>query len=442
MTRFKCSRIVCMIVAAIVWFFASGSVAGQVQLGKRYLAPLEGFSIRPPAGTERIKQTSASLLVSWIKRDPSSGAIAWTLSVQKRIDRNANADLGPYSNALAERLRRVEGFQIESLKVQPIAGKGAIHLVGLTGGLLRSWQRQTWVLAQPGRFLIFSITGPETLKDEMNATFDAVMNTLQLNDPAAALEAREKSLARGQDLLAGLNDKKLRAIISAEPQWYLFKLQDRVVGFMKMLDSFTEKEKTQGLWVVQYIMLQMPHDKRRLLKRQAFSTADRSVESWNELSQVGQGPGLQRIQEQGLKQAELIVCSITGPRGERTFKKKVPREIYLPRALGIVLPRLIDLSQPRAYGFASYTSNVNSFDLRTITVIGPDTILRDGEKIQCVHLTDQSAADAEPVDLWVDAKGNLLRMKTSEGLVIEASSLPRVLKSFYDAESLIAQLDK
>jgi len=46
-------------------------------LGGRYRSIFHGFSLCPPAGTERVRQTSRRRLVAWVKRDGPTGAIRW-----------------------------------------------------------------------------------------------------------------------------------------------------------------------------------------------------------------------------------------------------------------------------------------------------------------------------------------------------------------------------
>ena len=435
----------CTVLIGLMLLFATTcriAHGEDVVLSKRYAAPLEGFSLRPPAGTGRVKQPSPSLLVSWSKRDAKSGAIAWTLSVQRAIESKTDIELGPYSNALAEKLRNQENFRIDSLNILPVAGKGAIHLVGQTGGIIQSWQRQVWILTEPGRFLIISITGPVGLKDQLNAICEAVLGTVELNDPQAALAARKENIARGEEFLAALTTKKLQAAICNEPLWYLFNMNGKYVGFMKVTESVEDRSNARGLAVVQHVMMQLPDDKLRLLKREEFATADRSVEFWKEWSQIGEGPGAQWMREEGLKQAKLVVCSISGPTGERTNKKPVPVGIYLPRALGKLLGRLVNLSVPSVHAFAIYNTAANSFDMRTFSVIGPDKIALGDRQVDCVQVTDQLAADTESVQLWLDARGVLLRMQSPQGLTMEKASYPKILRRFYAAESYIERLDE
>ena len=136
------------------------------------------------------------------------------------------------------------------------------------------------------------------------------------------------------------------------------------------------------------------------------------------------------MSEEGLKQDKLIVCNVLQAGQSRPLKKQVPHLIYLPQALGQLLPRLIDLDKPAAYAFAVYSSETNSFDMRTFTVLGTDRIAVGNRHVQAVKATDQAAAGAEAATLWLDTDGNLLRMQTADGMTMTPASRDAVLRRF------------
>ena len=142
--------------------------------------------------------------------------------------------------------------------------------------------------------------------------------------------------------------------------------------------------------------------------------------------------------EEGLKKADMIVCNIAQGANSHTRKKKVPRDIYLPRAIAWQIFRLIDLTKPAKYSFAAYASRENNFDMRTFAVIGPEKIETSHGEVQAVRATDQAAADAEAATVRVSPKGLLLRMKSPDGLVINASTRAAVLKCYPGAEAVIS----
>ena len=434
-------RIIASISAALA-LLAVAPALGQVALDRRYRDPLHGFSLRPPAGTERRREFSASRLVTWVRSDPKSGAIAWTLTVHRGARTKEDIKLEAFAKELPKQLLASDRFFVDkkSVRVLPVAKKGAIQLEGVMRGAVRLWQRQVWVLARPRRFLVFTIRGPEADKDKLRKIFDAVAKTIIISDPKAEREAREENLKRGRELLSELEDAKIKAVIHAAPQWFLLRLKDKDVGFMKQTESARKHKGSAGWEVVTWVMMRLPKDKLRLQKRVLFTTTDRSLERWREQLQVGEGAGAITLAEDGMKQADLIVCNVGQNRRIDTKRQKVPKKHYLPRAMTILMPRLIDASKASAYAFATYTTQANAFDMRTFTVIGPETITLGGRRVKAVRMTDQPAADAEAVTLWVNKKGLLLRMQTSEGVVMEQTSEGAILRRFPKAKAALAAM--
>lgn len=422
------------------------------ELDKRYIDPLHGFSIRPPAGTERKREFSTSTIVTWSKRDEKTGAVAWTLTVQKAGESNKSIDLKPYSEVLAKKLSANDDYKIESVELGLLADKGTIHFRGLTGGAAKLWQRQAWVLARPGEFLIFAITGPRDSKEQLDKLFQAVVGTLELSDPQKATEERKQNIARGKDLLGALKDQQLGRALGAETQWFLLQLKGEDIGFMAQVEMANRRDGADGCEVRSWVMMQLPKDKPRILRRLLFTTADRSFEKWVEKLDVGSGKEMTNISEEGIKQAEMIVCNITAEGKTQPQRKKLPQDLvpqkfslgdyYLPRAMGVLLPRLVDLSKPAAYSFAIYNTQVNNFDMRTFTIVGAEKITLNQARVDAVKATDQAAPDVEPAELWLSAKGLLLRMTTSDGLVMEATSRAAILERFPKAEEIAKEVGK
>ena len=415
------------------------AVAQTVELGKRYMDPAHGFSLRPPLDTVRRRGFSTARLVSWSRQEPKTGAIVWIFSVRQISVTEKDLDLKKFSRELETRLAQEKKFKVESVKIMRVAGKGAIDVRGVSQSvLLRLWERQVWVLAEPGRFLIFVIAGPPSMSENLDKTCSQILATVQLTDPKAAREELKENLARGRDLLASLEDGKLSKAVCKEPQWFLLTVNGKDVGFMHVAESWGRVEGKDGLTVKVCVMMQRPKDKRRVLARSMFSTAKGDFERWQERLSVGTGKTAVVTTEEGLKKSGLIRCSISGGGQTRTRRKDVPKEIYLPRAIGCQMFRLLDLTKQAKYAFAAYASLENNFDMRTFAVLGKEKIATTRGQMQAVRATDQAAANVEPATLWLSTDGKLLRMKSAEGLVITASVRDSVLRRYPKAETIIA----
>ena len=207
-------------------FVLTAKADEPVQLGRRYVDPMHGFSIRPPIGTERKRQTVSSRLVSWQKRDDQTGAVLWTLSVLEAVESNPDIEIQPYSQALAEKLEAEENYDIDSVKISSVAGRPAAILRGTAEGIGSHFQKQAWVYAQPARpaeealpgqpakparparFVVVVVSGPADLQDRLETISQEVLETVEITDPEQALETRQARLGRGQGLLETLASRQ------------------------------------------------------------------------------------------------------------------------------------------------------------------------------------------------------------------------------------------
>ena len=430
-------------VAAIVCFgVRAPAVAAEpsTDLGTRHVDTINGYSLRGPAGTARRREYSKSRLVSWTRRDKSTGAIDLTLTVLKVTNVKKQIDMKAYAATLRKRLAREQQLYISKLIVTKVAGKIAIDLSG-SGGLSGPglWQRQVWILQMEGQFLILAISGPEGRKEHLNTIHDKVLASLELTDPTAAVNIRNANLKRGQDLLAGLTDAKLAAAFNGTQQWYLFSKAGKDVGYMYLTASPARREGASGYQAVSVLRLKLPKDQLRRARREQFATRKRDFCRWQETMVAGSG----RYVENGIRQGDMAMCTISSGGQERTYKKRlnVPTaNIFLPRAFGMVLPRLVDLTKKQTYAFATYTSDANAFDVRTMTVVGGDHLTLGARRVEAVRILDRAADDAEPATVWVGSRGTVFKMATPDGLVMEASTRDGVIRRFPIEEAAIRML--
>jgi len=427
---------------------APTAAADAPALGPRYVSVLNGFSLCPPGGAERIRVTSRRRLVAWIRRDGDNGAIRMSLEVLRTLQEPTNLPMNQYARDIAARLLATSRLKVESTQLGTVAGAAAMHFRGETAGELHLWCRQTWVKvrsgtpasgskdkAVPAEYLVFNLTCPAGEKARMDALMTASLGTLKLFDPEAARRRGAENLARGAEALTGWTDAKLRPLLSAKPTYYVMFSRGKAIGFLRVSETIGRPfGDATGLSVVRWGCLKVPAEPRRLICEDLFCTADRRVERWRHVVQTGQGRLASRTFQEGIKQGGVLLVGSRGPGRPSTSKKHViPDAIgpaYMPVAMAAIAPRLIDRSKPQSYGFAVFNPVAGAFDLRTIGVIGPASLKTAGGEVQATRLTDQKADDAPVVQEWVDAAGRLLHTKSPEGMVIQRSTQEAVVKAF------------
>lgn len=434
----------CVLVGVVA--LAATPAAGEVSLGKRYINVLHGFSFQPPAGAQRKKKNRT---ISWTGIDPKTRAIAWTLTVSHVAEIGSkDLPLPKYMKALVAKLKKEENFNISSSELATIAGRNAIDIRATTGaGRLHLWQRQLWVeIRQTPRekqFLLFRISGSWMLREKMAEIVGAVAGSLKVEaDPGRARIIRKANLDRGKALLKGITPGRVARVLRAKPHWYILTLNGAYAGFVRIQEQPGEYKGEDGYHVTTWAMMQVARQPVRLVRRQMFSTADRKTERWLEQWQVGDGKLARNGAEDGLKARNVIVCNVdTGMRSYSVKKSDVPEDIYLTRAIGMLLPRLVDLTRPGAYAFATYSSQGSRFDMRTFTVVGPAKLKTAAGEIAVVRATDRPAEEEEPSTLYLTPAGYLLKMESPEGLGMVASTEAMVRKKYPKALGIIAAMD-
>ena len=78
--------------------------------------------------------------------------------------------------------------------------------------------------------------------------------------------------------------------------------------------------------------------------------------------------------------------------------------------------------------------------MRTVTVVGPAEIEKNGHVQKTVKITDQPTANAEAVIFWVDEKGRVLRSRAPDGLVSVSATAQDVLRTYPRARRLISRM--
>ena len=427
----------CVILVAGI-LTATAGTAAESKLGPRHIDPVNGFSLCPPAGVKLDRRVATTRLAKWVMRDARTGAIAWQLIVRKEAGPKDGVSLAAFARQIAAGLRKQPQIRVEKAAVITLLGKPGVETAVIQGTRNQRWQHDLWARTSSGHLLVLSISGALGLRDRMDKLLGQVVRTWRLSDPREQAEVRKTNLQRGRALLAGLTQAKLAAAVTGQERWFLYRRGDKDIGFMRVTAKQARRDSTQGVEVSTRACLSLPQGQSMAIRRVMFADARRSKEYWSETAQVLRGGKvIRRMSEEGTCEGSLIVCKVTSDGKSATRKKPLEPNtaaIYLPRAFTLLLGRLTDLSTPGAYGFATYTTTANEFDLRSFTVVGPAKVTLGSQSKPCVEATDQVAADAAPAALKLASDGSLLRMQADGGIVMEQSTRSAVLRRYPDAE--------
>lgn len=403
------------------------STAPTVELAGPYMDRRVGFSIKYPAGADRQRVTSATNLVSWSSRDAATGAIGWTLTVQRATEGDKAVNVKAYASTVVDKLA-TGGFKSESLQVGQLAGKDMFEIAGKSSfaGKAVFWQRQAWVQGEPGHFLIVLVSGPVDAKDKLDALFQAVAPTLQLYDRAVLQKAQAESLQRGKEFLAALTVERLRKA-AGSPQYFLMKMGGKTVGYLVQKVEFINNPSPElKAGMKSFLDVQGKHE----ISREMTYAADRSREAWHNVTVSGKNKDVEDV----IVKDGQIACTITPSDGKAvTHQAKAP-EGYLSPALRLVLPRLLPLDKNVGYSFLSYVPGSPQFHELTVTVEGKQARTAGGKSVEYVRLIDLQEGGEGSV--LADADGNVLEIRSSANFVIEACTSDELLKAYPAAKDV------
>ncbi len=433
----RMNKMACVMLATGLLAAMAGQAA-EPELGPRHIDPVNGFSLCPPAGVERDRSTATTRLAKWVMRDARTGAIAWQLIVRKEAGPAAGVSLNAFARQVHAGLKKLPAVRVEKAAVTEVLGKPGIETIVIQGTRGQRWQRDLWAKTPSGHLLVLSISGALGLRGQMDKLLGQVARTWQLSDPREQAEVRKANLQRGSELLAGLTRAKLTAALAGKDQWFLYRRGENDMGYMRVQEKTARRGTAQGVEISTKAGLSLPGNQSMVIHRVMFAAADRSKEYWTETAEVLRaGKVVRRMSEEGTCSGSLIVCKVTSDGKSATRKKPlepVMAATYLPRAFALLLGKLTDLSSPGSYGFATYTTAENDFDLRTFTIVGKAKVTLGSKSTQVVQASDQLAADAAPAMLELGTNGSLLRMRTDGGIVMKQSTRSAVLRRYPDAE--------
>lgn len=418
--------------------FPLGEDAVVLELDRRYVNSVWGFSFQPPVKTYRGVDAEAVHRLTWTRFQEKTGALMWSLSVSRVSLEKAPDDLDKLARALAGQLDAQENFQVDKHRVGQAAGMKAIHLRGRSGV---SPHRQSWLQTAPNQFLVFRISGPDEIFARLDKVLDLSLDSVKLVQSTA--EARKQTLSAGAKVLEKLTAERMGMAIHPEPQWFLLWHEGKKAGFIRVVEAARTLQGVDGYAVRSWSLVEVPKTPVRLSRRESFVSSDRKYERWHDQWQVGSGKTADNGAERGMLQENVLLCDIDPGGGQKVrsaeFHLKAESEYYLPHVLGSLLPRLLDLSKSGSYAFSSY-SGVRGFEIRTVTVVGPVTLNEGQAQVQAIKVLDQPSDDVGPSTAHYSAKGDLLRLESSDGLVVEASDAATVRKAYPKADAIVKAL--
>jgi hypothetical protein len=442
-----------------------------------YRDPLNGFTLRPPTGGERMAQDEdATYLARWVNHD-KEGDVCWTLTVSRMILHQVGPTLEEYGRTLRDAMltQGLRGSTVDEPRTTAVSGLPAIELngvlkisakIGMADVQAKEEDihfRQLWVRVRPAEkilppptapnqpthkpaaFLVFKMGAPQAKGGVMDGEWKAMLRSLTVEDPEEFLVRLKKDTGQAASFLgARLAQEAIAAAMPAAARWFRLQQGRGNLGWLRVQGGAARVDGNSGYEIRTWAMIQHPGQPVRLVRQRMFLSEDTSMEIWRLHRQVGSGPQAPLMVEDGIRQKNLIFVDLHEQNQIRSLQRDVPEAVkayYLPKAVGLILPSLLDLNRKTTYVFAEYNSAIHGFDMRTVQVFAPEMISLGGRPVEAVRLVDQPAFDADPITLWVDARGDLLRAKASDGMTTEFVTEQEILRAFPKANSVVREMD-
>lgn len=459
-------------VVAAVWV---ARAVGQeaVPLGPAYDNPLSGISFRPPAGSREIRRAgNPDEIVQFVddRRD-------WKLRVSRlRFSRPVPLQSSGATKGLLE--LSVEQLQasgttellrseVTNVSARGVPDTGLIALRYQLGtspprlaqqAIIQFTEQLYYVLEldSPGIKVGSGADASSAEEQTAVATFTAVVDSVVLLDRSDVREQQNQRLFTTRAFLLNLTDDRLNRVLV--PERWLRLIQDgKDVGYSYVVEEVAERAGRRGvlIGVRSRTVLGSGAEQRQVdAESFMFVTGDRRFEEWSNVARVTEGGSVRSSSEVGAGSKSLRRVLARGERpGDGVDERQPPvREIdehkltvvlsaragapplefdlppwYLPQAIGHLLPRLLPVSEPRQYLFASYVSERAAVMMRYVDVLAEREVVLDGQRVRAVPVVDRIGIEGDPTVHYVTRDGRYL------GSVNESAKIT-VLPS--DAETL------
>lgn len=446
----------------------------------RYVDPIHGFRIAPPPMMRRVVDEDSQALVQWVEQQAETGDYQMSLRVDLSVMDLPGTDMDQCAQLAKRILQQDPKAEVGAYVVTEIDGWPGFVLDGTTQADLKTGEQKIafyhlWIRKRaakevvldegtagmnpmdrdeqvvpketvrlPTQFLVFKMAAPAEKAETLRAQWAAVRDSLHFFDPQPLLEEVNKSSTRAAKRLGALARDSDSAARWKDSAWFRVTRDNRDLGWLRMETELGERQGIRGLLVRQWGKLQLPDQPVRAIREILVADFPQDKGNWRIHTQFGGGRDATLTAEDGMRQDDLILCLFLRNQRQTQQQLRLPEglnEFFLPKAFGRILPRILDLGEKTTYTFADYDSRSNDFVMRTVTILGPEELNRDGRLTSAIKLLDQPAVGARPLELWVDSDGRVLRRRHPDGTTLDRVDEALILSLDPTAEDLIRALD-
>jgi hypothetical protein len=333
-----------------------------------------------------------------------------------------------------------------------------------TIGSVMLLKQEAAVQVGTNEYLVLSLYGPSASKNDLTQTFNAMVDSFKVFSRKQVEERRLAVIKAGKEWIVDRTAEELSKKLIDTPQLFRVKVQGKDVGFIRFdekvdtylglkgvmvevnarmfpQDHVVVMTQSQAFWafskqdskpnqVVQYSMWQNRIKTSTVTGKTATAvwTTENGDLQFDVPSQPKGAPGAP--EPEGVRGGRYLLTvnrdasnnigllednPVRHPlQWPITLDRNVPAP--LPKTLEYLWPRVMDLSKPSQSGYVVFNSAQSRLGLRTLSVVGPETVSINGKVTPATRLLDE--IDPGSTSLWVDNTGRILMMRTSDNSLL------------------------
>ncbi|MCC7147455.1 MAG: hypothetical protein IT443_13505 [Phycisphaeraceae bacterium] len=235
-----------------------------------------------------------------------------------------------------------------------------------------------YMLIDGQSFLMMRLVALQSSFSSVQPLFEAVLASLQIEDPAQRDKQRAELIARSQSFLSSLTSTQLRQAVIPE-QWFRVTSANQDVGYLRVTQAGDQKMGYSGLSVE----IQAHYETGGQIVDslgQMFLSDDRQHEIWSTRTTVRvadakpqpkDSPAPERkqtIAETGVRSGSQITITREDASSAKKFTWETPPQGYLSQVEIYLLPAVIPHDSAQKLGFYAYYPATGSIAYRTVDV--------------------------------------------------------------------------
>ena len=434
-----------------------------IMLGQPFESRLAGIQLTPPEGGTLIRQINSGDIVRFVFPDrgwdihvklaPSSKPVPLSAvrdasgnggMLELAVDQLKSAN--PSAEILTAKVKEYPPYQVGLLAARYKTGIDEVF----TQQAIFPFDDQTYYFVQ------FTSAAGAAAEASARQAFEMMLGTVKLTDRADLRKEQMQRLYRTQEFLSLLDEKQIRAVLQRDVVLRVVR-DKKDVGYVEVTEKPATHANHDGVEIVlrSRIIAQTPAApsiaaapgavvKPGQLDRLAtfFVSFDRRSEDWSVITTMIDGTNApqtttelgnsdretQRVLDMdAIKNHEIVdpkdpkqppmvsvekyVLSVNDYSKEHTglpVERDLPPQSYLPQALGELLPRLLQLDDPRTYMFAFYVGDEHEVMARYVDVEPVQDVEFDGRVQRAVIVRDRIGVDGSPTLHYVTRDGQWL----------------------------------